>query len=72
MDTREQLDVAWTQGCNTTCDHGGICTLDWDHDGLHSASGYCEWERTEDDCHETVEECIDNTLISLKKLGGLL
>ena len=48
--------------CQTTCSHGGLCTLDVDHKGLHSASGLCEWERSEDDQVESDVEAVLTTL----------
>ena len=29
--------------CATPCSHGGLCSLEPGHDGLHDASGYCQW-----------------------------
>lgn len=29
--------------CDTYCTHGGECSLEAGHDGLHDASGYCQW-----------------------------
>lgn len=30
--------------CESYCEHGGICTLDEGHEGMHN-SGYCQWSK---------------------------
>lgn len=34
------------EDCNVFCSHGGVCTLDLGHDGLHD-SKYCTWSDEE-------------------------
>lgn len=29
--------------CLAGCSHGGVCTQPAGHDGVHDASGYCQW-----------------------------
>ncbi len=44
--------------CNTICSHDGICTLEVNHAGKHNASGFCQWEPTQDDHIETDTEAM--------------
>lgn len=30
------------ENCNSYCEHGGVCTLELGHDGLHDST-YCQW-----------------------------
>jgi len=33
--------------CETYCSHGGACSLEVGHDGVHNASGYCTFTDAE-------------------------
>lgn len=33
--------------CMARCSHGGVCTLDRNHQGLHDAGGYCSFTEEE-------------------------
>ena len=61
MGFQMNLEDDWAKGCNTTCSHDGICSLDWDHVGDHSASGFCTWPRSNDDNRETLEEGLEGS-----------
>jgi hypothetical protein len=43
--------------CYTCCPHGGMCTLDGDHDGPHRTQ-YCEWIDSESIDQETADSMV--------------
>lgn len=53
--------------CNAYCTHGGVCNLDTGHEGLHSASGYCEWED-----RQSISEAEADQKINDKGYGSFL
>lgn len=53
------IEKEWAKSCNTTSRIGrGICSLEWDHAGDHSAGETCAWERSDDDVQETYQEAV--------------